>query len=213
MYNNYRLIVHDSCISITGIMNSWETVEADGDIHLRVAVDAPFNYMINSENVSHEGGFLVVEPVCAEPISQPDAVSACVGFSNSVFIPAAGEHVKITGDYVTDNDHGWNEIHPVSSIEIVSGATGVGSAGLVAPEVTVFPNPATSAVNFRLSKKPSSLVLITISDEAGRLAGQFQMLEMMNLRVVSKYFPAGKYYYHVQQDAKTIGHGTFVIEH
>jgi hypothetical protein len=29
-----------------------------------------------------------------------------------------GKHVRITGAYVTDMEHGWNEIHPVTSIAL-----------------------------------------------------------------------------------------------
>jgi hypothetical protein len=29
-----------------------------------------------------------------------------------------GKHVEITGAYVTDVEHGWNEIHPVTSIVV-----------------------------------------------------------------------------------------------
>jgi hypothetical protein len=120
--------------------------------------------------------------------------------------------VKVTGSYVTDNDHGWNELHPVTKIEIIT-PSGVQNANTVTPDITMFPNPATDYVNFKLSEKPSSPVYITISDEIGRLAGQYQMLEMVDLKIKSKYLPSGKYYYHVSQDDKTIGHGTFVIAH
>lgn len=211
VYHNYRLAVHDSCTSATGTVYSL-IYEADGDIHIRVTVDAAYTYMLNSYNYSGELGKLIVEPVCATTITQPDAVSACVSFSNSVFIPAVGEYVRCTGDYVTDNDHGWNEIHPVSRIEIISPA-GVQNTAARTPDVTVFPNPANNLVNFKLSEKPSSTVYITISDELGRLAGQYQMLEMTNLKINSSYLPGGKYFYNVSENNLSISGGSFVVKH
>ncbi len=211
VYNSYRLAVHDSCISVTGKVYSL-IYEADGDIHIRVTVDTEYNYMLNATNYSGQYGKLVCEPVCATTCTQADAISSCASFTNTVFIPAVGEYVKVTGNYVTDNDHGWNELHPVTSIQIVS-STGIQNTVTVVPAVTVFPNPSTDYVNFNLSEKPSSPVFITISDEVGRLAGQYQMLEMKELKIKSKYLPSGKYYYHVAQDSKTIGNGTFVVAH
>ena len=211
VYHNYRLAVHDSCMSATGTVYSL-IYEADGDIHIRLTVDAAYTYMLNSYNYSGELGKLIIEPVCATTITQPDAVSACVGFSNSVFIPAVGEYVKCTGDYVTDNDHGWNEIHPVTSIIIIPPA-GIQNTSITTPDVTVFPNPANNYLYFKLSEKPSNTVYITISDESGRLAGQYQMLEMLSLKINSTYLPSGKYFYHVSQNSRPISGGSFVIEH
>ena len=210
VYHSYRLYVQDSCMSATGKIYSL-TYEADGDIHIRLTVDPPYTYMLNASNYSGEYGKLVCEPLCATTCTQADAIASCAGFTNTVFIPAPGEYVRVTGSYVTDNDHGWNELHPVSKIEIIP--EGVQSTNMVTPEITVFPNPASDYVNFKLSEKPSSPVYITISDEIGRLAGQYQMLEMTDLKIKSKYLPSGKYYYHVSQDSKTTGHGTFVITH
>jgi hypothetical protein len=52
-------------------------------------------------------------------VTQPDAVSACMGFTDHTTIPPAGSHVAITGTFVTEKNHQkWNEIHPVSSIRV-----------------------------------------------------------------------------------------------
>jgi len=43
----------------------------------------------------------------------------CNGFSQDVYTPdMLGGHVRVTGAYVTDMEHGWTEIHPVTSITI-----------------------------------------------------------------------------------------------
>jgi hypothetical protein len=46
-------------------------------------------------------------------------VSACQGYTNQVSIPSVGQHVSVVGQYVTDLDHGWNEIHPVYSVIVL----------------------------------------------------------------------------------------------
>ena len=211
VYHSYRLIVNDSCISVTGHV-SYLYAEPDGDTHIRLTVDTEYTYMLNADNYSDEYGCLVCEPICVNTITQTDAIAPCAGLTNTVFIPAAGEYVKITGNYVTDNDHGWNEIHPITSIVIIPPA-GVQNATVAIPDIKVFPNPANNDINFGLSKKPSSPVYITIADESGRPAGQYQMFEMTNLKINVKYLPTGKYFYGIMQDSRSIAAGSFVIEH
>ncbi|TAN26575.1 MAG: hypothetical protein EPN30_04355 [Actinomycetota bacterium] len=72
--------------------------------------------MVNNKNISEQHGDLVLEAVCEESPTQADAVSACANYRSSVVIPAVGTHVAVTGSYVFDADHGWNEIHPITSI-------------------------------------------------------------------------------------------------
>ena len=48
-----------------------------------------------------------------------DAKAACAGFTSQVTVPAVGDRVRATGAYVTDKDNGWNEIHPVTRIDVL----------------------------------------------------------------------------------------------
>ena len=210
VYHSYRLQVNTQCMSASGTVFSL-IYEADGDIHIRLTVDSPFLYMLNASNYSGELGKLVCEPLCATTCTQTDAIASCAGFTNTVFIPAVGEHVVVTGSYVTDNDHGWNELHPVTSIVIgsISGVANVAAPN--DPEVSVFPNPASTHVTFKLSEKPSSTVYITIADAMGRLAGQYQMLDMTELNINTRYLPAGKYFYSVHKEGASVKGGNFVI--
>jgi hypothetical protein len=60
-----------------------------------------------------------VEIVCAFEISQTDAIDACSGYENKIPVPAVNEHLVITGQFVSDTEHGgWNEIHPVYGINV-----------------------------------------------------------------------------------------------
>jgi hypothetical protein len=118
VYNPSRLQVIDDCITVSGVIDSIRR-EADGDYHVRVRLDPQFSNLINLANVKGQGGDLVVEPICVNPVTQADAISACQNFRQNIEVPQVGTHVEITGSYVLDKEHGkWAEIHPVTSITI-----------------------------------------------------------------------------------------------
>ncbi len=54
------------------------------------------------------------------PITQADAVEPCSGFHQDLQV-YVGEHVMVMGAYVLDTEHGWNEIHPITSIDNIGG--------------------------------------------------------------------------------------------
>ncbi|MHB8632341.1 MAG: hypothetical protein ACYDBQ_00040 [Thermoplasmatota archaeon] len=122
--------IDSACATVTGTVVQVRQ-EADGDDHIRVALDGPFAGMTNAENDAREGGDLVVEPVCVNPVTQNDAMAACALYDNRVTLPLPGDHVSATGDYVLDNDHGWMELHPVTTIVDPAGSTlsGMGPHG------------------------------------------------------------------------------------
>jgi len=221
VYHSYRLIIHDTCTYVTGTIDAL-IYEADGDIHLRVNVDSVFKPLLNSTNISSESGDLVAEPICATTVTQADAVASCQGFTNTVFIPNVGEHVKITGSYVTDNDHGWNEIHPVTSIVISTQTSGVRRDDVYTGQddidddyigVTVSPNPTSDFLNFSIGKRADELTYIEITDGIGRSAGQYQLSATSNLRITTTYLPAGVYFYSVIQRGRIMNSGKFVVIH
>ena len=116
VYNPSRLQVVESCKTISGIIES-KRAEADGDYHIRLKLDPQFSDLINSANVNGQYGDLVLEPICVNPVTQPDAISACQDFHQNISIPPIGTHVQVTGSYVLDSQHGgWAEIHPITSI-------------------------------------------------------------------------------------------------
>jgi hypothetical protein len=115
-----RLQVIQDCVSVTGTIES-ARAEKDGDFHIRLRLDPQYSSMVNAKNKSGQHGALVAEPVCMNPVTQKDtrAEHVCDGFSQHVYTPnMLGSHVRITGAYVTDMEHGWTEIHPVTSIAI-----------------------------------------------------------------------------------------------
>ena len=118
VYNSYRLTILQSCITASGVVeNVFE--EADGDYHLRLALDNQYANLTNSANDQYQYGDLVVEIICALPITQQDAVSACQGYTNNITIPSVNDHITVTGPYVLDTEHSnWAEVHPVYSLTI-----------------------------------------------------------------------------------------------
>lgn len=113
-----RLHVIKDCVTITGIIETAKS-EADGDFHIRLKLDPLYASMLNSKNVSGQRGDLVLEPVCENPITQKDTIAegSCNGFHQDIFQKSMlGHHVKVIGAFVLDQEHGWNELHPVTSI-------------------------------------------------------------------------------------------------
>ena len=214
VYHNYRLIPHNSCTYAIGYVQDIYT-EPDGDYHIKLKVEPDFKYMLNSKNYSQEDSNLICEIICANQISQPDAEEPCQNYSSGVYVPNTGEHVKITGSYVTDNSHGWNEIHPVTSIEITTQTDTLSTAILIVNSNNItmqeFPNPASTSVNFQLNQRPLSPVFITITDGIGRLAGQFQMKTNPMFNINTSYFPSGTYYYSAIMNNKLIMSGKFIV--
>ena len=117
VYNPYRLNTIKSCITASGSVDN-VIQEADGDYHLRLALDSPYSNLTNAGN-QHQYNDLVVEIICALPITQSDAVSACQNYTNNITIPSINDHITVTGPYVLDTNHyNWAEIHPVYTLTI-----------------------------------------------------------------------------------------------
>lgn len=117
VYHPARLQVVEKCIEVTGTIYHRKK-EADGDDHIQVKLDPPFDKLLNARNISIQASCLVVEPVCEGLVTQADAVAACRDFHSPVRLPDRNEHVKILGSFILDTEanHGWTEIHPVTSI-------------------------------------------------------------------------------------------------
>jgi hypothetical protein len=118
VYNSYRLNAIQSCISASGVVDN-VIQEADGDYHLRLALDSQYSSLTNSANDQYQYGDLVVEIICALTITQSDAVSACQNYTNNITIPSVNDHITVTGPYVLDTAHSnWAEIHQVYTLTI-----------------------------------------------------------------------------------------------
>ena len=118
VYNHDRLQLVNTCITAAGTVDQLRP-EADGDYHVILHLDSAYSHLTNSMNDQYQNGDLVVEVICALPITQQDAVSACQNYTNLIIIPEVGQHIIVSGPYVLDNDHyGWAEIHPAYSVTV-----------------------------------------------------------------------------------------------
>jgi hypothetical protein len=98
----------------------YKKAEPDGDYHVRLKLDIGQTCYgqacINTQNVKQQHGDLVLEWVCGKEVTQADAVSACQGYHNDLVVPRVGARIDATGYWVFDDQHGWNELHPMTAI-------------------------------------------------------------------------------------------------
>ena len=116
VYSPQRLAVIEACAAVEGRVVSVHRA-ADGDLH--IGLDPEQKSTLNLINVMHAQRHLIVEAVCDHIPRDKGAVDACAGYTSQIAAPAVGDRVRITGAYVTDRDNGWNEVHPVTRIEIL----------------------------------------------------------------------------------------------
>jgi hypothetical protein len=118
VYSPDRLTIKLPCLRVVGTVD-FVRVEADGDYHLGLKLDPAYQQYVNSCNSTCVGGAehgdLVIEPICANPVTQADAIASCKADPDPLkSIPSVGQHVWMEGRYVLDMDHGgWAELHPL----------------------------------------------------------------------------------------------------
>ncbi|MES1217312.1 MAG: hypothetical protein ABUT20_17495 [Bacteroidota bacterium] len=117
VYNPTRLKVIKECITVSGVITESHT-EADGDHHLLLKPDAGQENLLTRKNLKNKKGNLVIEAICVNNITEKKVGDACKGYVNHIKIPSLGAHVRVSGSLVLDTHNGWNEIHPISKIEI-----------------------------------------------------------------------------------------------
>jgi hypothetical protein len=114
VYRPARLQVIAPCTRVTGVIEVM-SLEADGDVHINVRLDAPYVGLLNGGNL-FEDGDLVVEPVCQIPPPQADAIRICAADPDPLNgpLPRIGDHVWMEGRQVLDlQHHAWVELHPL----------------------------------------------------------------------------------------------------
>lgn len=113
VYHPNRLEVLEQCKTVEGVISK-VLREDDGDLHIRLDVED--KSLLNEKNISGQHGMLVLEPICQKSVTQADAIEPCRNYAGPNFAVRAGMRVRVTGTYVLDHEHGWREIHPVTSI-------------------------------------------------------------------------------------------------
>ena len=116
VYSPERLRVIEACTAVEGRVASVHRA-VDGDLH--IGLDPEQKSTLNLTNVMHAQRRLIVEVVCDHPPVKNQPGPWCDGFTSAVAAPTVGDRVRVVGAYVTDRDNGWNEVHPVTRIEIL----------------------------------------------------------------------------------------------
>ena len=116
VHEKERLHVVEECTAVEGRVVSLDRA-SDGDLH--ITLDPVHKSVLSLVNVIHAHGELVVEVICEHAPADAGDKGACGDFRPQITIPNVGDRVRVTGAYVTDRDNGWNEVHPVTGIEIL----------------------------------------------------------------------------------------------
>ncbi len=116
VYDPTRLEVLDQCKTVTGTIDEQDQNE-DGDTHMLLRLDPGQEQLLAKRNLKKKDGDLVIEVVCGNRPAKKKAQAACADYSTGVAMPKVGDHVRVTGTFVNDTHNGWNEIHPVTSID------------------------------------------------------------------------------------------------
>jgi hypothetical protein len=98
VYHPLRLRVRSSCRVVVGTVSKVVFEAYDGDVHIDLRPDPGYEGLLADGN-SRVGGNLVVELIPQDRLR--------------VAVPSEGARIQVVGPWVEDNQHGWNEIHPV----------------------------------------------------------------------------------------------------
>jgi hypothetical protein len=117
-YNLSRFtVLSPSCRAVTGTVKGINT-EVDGDVHIAMVPDSGQSGLSPLEN-----GKLIVEVICKTTPQKTEAKKACGSYRSSIKLPAVGAHISAVGRFVKDNPPDHVELHPVTSITVLSGKT------------------------------------------------------------------------------------------
>jgi len=113
VYRPDRLKIIAPCLTVSGTVDHISRPR-DGDTHIGLILDPAFEHILNDGNRQYQHGALVVEIVCAYPVTLEVAKASCEAFQNPLGVPQVGDHIIVVGPLVEDRGHhAWREIHPV----------------------------------------------------------------------------------------------------
>ena len=87
-------------------------------IRVRRALDSQYSNLTNSANYQYQHYRLVVEIICALPMTQSDVISACQNYTNNNTIPSINGHITLTGPYILNMDYYDGAEQPVYTLTI-----------------------------------------------------------------------------------------------
>lgn len=122
VYHPDRLRLLLPCVTVRGTALAVIHEAYDGDVHIWLKVTSPAN-LLNSLDVYHGVPALVLEisPDCATPPADHTAARSCP--QSPLPAPMVGQTLTASGPLQIDTAHGWNEVHPLTSIELGVGGS------------------------------------------------------------------------------------------
>jgi len=203
-YNWHNLNLKLRCVTMTGtvqlILPPAQT--GDGDAHIYILPDAGYDSLVYSPTTFPT--WLNVEETCVGTPLDTTVDPYCNGWPNPLYLPNVGERVRCTGPWVFDPVHGWNEIHPVSGMELL-GATYVPDLdNTFLNDLKVYPQPASMQVMFAFSHPPHEPTYIRFYNSLGRNVGAFMLAETDLFTLNTSYWPAGAYVYTISKETTGI---------
>jgi hypothetical protein len=161
-----------------------------------------------------------VEEICHGLITSSGAdgdteMAACGNFSDTLYVPNQGEHLMVTGPFIYDIEHCWNEIHPVSKMIVIPAAGISTPPGNAADGLKVYPVPASKQITFQFAHAPQAVTLVKFYTMAGKQFLAYGLAETSQLNVDVSAWPAGQYLYSVvsQEQGTKLKSGTFTVVH
>ncbi|MCE4602389.1 MAG: hypothetical protein F7B18_04315 [Desulfurococcales archaeon] len=110
-----RLRIIDTCMTVEGVVVGAPRIVDDGDYVFDIEPSQEYRWTLGLGNIILRKGGLHIEVVPDDHYKVLDPIGGGV---------CPGDHVRITGVYVSDTDHGmWTEIHPTYKIDVISRAT------------------------------------------------------------------------------------------
>jgi hypothetical protein len=104
-----RFTVLSTCEKVIGIVHDMSgTKQNDGDYQFNLVVQEPYKRLLNQGNYNQVNGMLVIEIIPKDQNNNP-----------YIQIPKNGDKIEAYGPWVTDNPHGWNELHPAWKVKIL----------------------------------------------------------------------------------------------
>jgi hypothetical protein len=162
VYHEDRLTVLKPCMTVSGTVTGLRP-EDDGDSHVYLALDASYASALKLSSLlleivpADKPGCVPGQP--PRPASGSYDYGICTGANEGD--PAVGSHITVTGPYVYDTNHDWNEIHPVWRISYVPATAGGSTATTVAPLPTSHPTPVAG------TQKGVTIISIPAAVDAG----------------------------------------------
>ena len=96
VYHPDRLKIIGLCLTVSGTVEHIFRAR-DGDTHIRLTLDPTFEHILNDANRQYQHGTLVVEIVCAYPVTLEVAKASCEAFHNPLHVPKVGDHISSLG--------------------------------------------------------------------------------------------------------------------